>query len=369
MSYSVALSEKYIDEVTGYQWDNFSKHVSPDLQFLNRDWYLAWERNHLAHEHPNSHVEYLSLFDNKNNLRGTFPYVKHSIFGLNILSIAGLYYPFRSILFSSDCAPDCAQAFVNAIYKNHRNSIIRIGPTVEDELANKMIHKSFMDLGWNCYEIDRGNTLIIKLPNSVSDYRESLGKKFTKKIARRKNNLSKLGSVEYVRYNNCDSEVWENVINRCAEVEKRSWLADDKNAEMRIFENSEFWGDYLRSSDARRRVVVWLVTLDGEPIAYSFAIDSGDRRYSFSGHYDQQYKKYGVGILADDCMYEDAVNCGIKSVDMGTGEADYKTRWGAKLDSRIVDYVYLPPNMIGRLAYSGIMLRKNFQQFIDKLAK
>lgn len=361
MSYSISLAEKNIEEVYGIQWDNFVKNISPDQQFLNRDWYSAWESNHLIHEHPKSHVEYLSFFDGDNNLQGTFPHVKFSKIGLKILSVAGLYYPFRSILFSSGYVSDCAQAFVDTIHENHRNNIIRIGPTVEDELANRMIKDLFLARDWKCHEVDRGNTLVISLPETIDKYRESLGKKFTKKLERRKKSLSKLGKLEFVKYNNCSDEVWESVINECASVEKRSWLSVDKDAELRIFENSEFWKHYLRSGDSRHRVVVWLALLNGKPIAYSFAIDSGDRRYSFSGHYDKEYKKYGVGIIVDGCMFEDAISEGIKSVDMGTGEAEYKSRWGAKIDSRIVDYIFLPPNIIGRTIYSGLKLRNSFR--------
>ena len=61
-------------------------------------------------------------------MHGTFPYVEFSKLGLKILSVAGLYYPFRSILFSSECVGDCAQAFVDTVHASHRNNIIRIGP-------------------------------------------------------------------------------------------------------------------------------------------------------------------------------------------------------------------------------------------------
>lgn len=369
MSYSLPLSEKYIDEVNDHQWSHFSKHVSPSLQFLNKDWYSAWECNHLVRDHPHSQVEYLSLFDDQEQLQGTFPHVRHSKAGINILSNAGLYYPFRSILFSSESAADCSQMFVNTINNNHRNCIVRIGPAVEDDIAIRMIRDSFQQAGWNRYEIDRGNTLVIHLPDSVDEFRENLGKKFNKKMVRRKKGLSKLGAIEYHRYNNCSARVWSNVIEQCSTIEQRSWLADSDDAEMRILQNGRFWEQYLQSSDASKRVVVWIITLDDHPIAYSFGIDSGSRRYSFSGHYDKNYKKYGLGVLVDKCMFEDAVNCEINCIDMGTGEADYKTRWGALVDSRIVDYVYLPPSLLGKAAYAGLRardkIRSNLHSFLS----
>ena len=367
MSYSLPLSEKYIDEVNDHQWNHFSKNVSPSLQFLNKDWYSAWERNHLVREHPHSQVEYLSLFDDQEQLQGTFPHVRHSRAGIKILSNAGMYYPFRSILFSSESAADCSQMFVSTINKNHRNCIIRIGPAVEDDIAISMIRDSFQQAGWKRYEIDRGNTLVINLPDSVDKFRDSLSKKFVKDVKRRKRKLDNLGTIEYLRFNNCSDKVWSEVIDQCASVEERSWLADSEDGEMRIRQNSHFWKQYLQSPDASRRAVVWTVVLDGVPIAFSFGIDSGSRRYSFSGHYDKNYKNYGLGIIVDQCMYEDAIDCNLESIDMGTGEADYKIRWGAKIDSRIVDYIYLPPTIGGRLIYTGLRVRDNLRSKLHSL--
>lgn len=368
MTFSVALSENNLKELLDPQWDSFSNSISPDLKFLNRDWYSAWECNHLAREHPASHIEYLSLFDSENNLRGTFPYVKHSKLGLNVLSVAGLYYPFRSILLSSEVEVEGAQAIVEKIHKSHRNSVVRIGPAVEDELANKTINESFLALGWKCYEIYCGETLIAELPESVDDYYASLSKKFVKNLERRKANLQKMGEVEFSRYNNCDSNVWDNVIDQCTSIEKRSWLAASDDAEMRIHENKEFWKQYLRSKEGSKRVVVWVIKLDGKPISFSFTINSGECRYSFSSHYDEEYKKYGLGIIAYGCAFEDAIRDGIKMVNMGTGEAEYKARLGAKLGSKIIDYIYLPPTLIGKSIFVGLSVRNKLRSYRNSIS-
>ena len=357
MTSDVLLSGKNVEEIFGYQWDDFSKKVSPDLQFLNENWYSTWENKYLPRLNPGSQVKYLSLFDGGNNLQGTFPYVEFSRFGLKILSAAGLYYPFRSILFSSEFPSDCAAAFVRTIDGGYRNNIIRIGPTLEEEVANKILKKLFLDRGWKCIQINNGRTHIVKLPDSMEEFRKSLGRKFNYNLRKRKKDLGKLGDVEFIRFNNCDSQVWGKIVDDCVSIEQRSWLASDENAEMRISENREFWKHYLRSSDASMRTVVWMITLNGEPISFCFAIDSGDCRYTFSGHYDEKFKKYGVGIISYSYMFEDAIKAGMKIVDMGWGEADYKDRWGAELGSQITDYIYFPPKVIGRLAYLGFKLK------------
>ena len=362
MSVEISLSGKSIEEIYNHQWESFTPIVSPDLQFLNKDWYATWERKYLPQIKPNSQIKYISLFDDRDNMHGTFPYVEFSRLGLKILSVAGLYYPFRSILFSSANVDDCAKAFVKTVHASHRHNVIRIGPAIEDELVNQKINQAFLELGWKRYQTDRGRTNVLHLPDTVDEYKKSLSKKFTDNMRRAKNKLVKLGDVEFIRFNNCSSREWADVIDQCASVEKRSWLAADKEAELRITENSEFWKHYLDSEDARKRVVVWMVKIKGEPIAYDFAIDSGDCRYGFSSHYDEAYKKYSVGIIVHNCMFEDAIKCDVKTLDMGDSNAEYKARWGAKPGSRIVDNIYLPPTIVGQLAYSGLKLKKSLRQ-------
>lgn len=357
MSVGLSLLGKNIDEIYSHQWDKFTQYVSPDLQFLNGDWFSTWERKYLPQLNPNSQIKYISLFDDKDNMHGMFPYVEFSKLGLKILSVAGLYYPFRSILFSSERVSDCAQAFVETIHRSHHNNVIRIGPTVEDELVNKEINAAFRALGWKCYSMERGRTNVLHLPSEVEEYKKSLSKKFTDNMRRARNKLIKLGDVEFLRFNNCGAEEWSMVIDQCSSVEKRSWLAADSDAELRISENSEFWKHYLRYSDASKRVVVWMIKIRGEAIAYDFAIDSGDCRYGFSSHFDEAYKKYSVGILVHNCMFEDAIESGIKTLDMGDSNPEYKARWGAQPGSRIVDIMYFPPTVIGQLAYSGLKVK------------
>ena len=367
MSYSVAVNENQRDGAYGVQWDSLLKKVPPNLQFLSKDWYSAWEKKHLVHKEANSRIKYILLLDENSSIDGMFPCAEFSKFGLKILSLAGPYYPFRSILFSSENADDCAKALVDSIHKNNSGKIIRIGPAYEDESAVSRIKQEFLELGWNCYETYIGDNLKIDLPETVSEYRNQLGKKFIKKIERRKRKFDKLGDVKYIRYSGCGIDDWKSVIDRCAQVEKRSWLAKDKHAELRIWESREFWKTYLQSKDASQRVVVWMIMLNGEPVAYSFAIDAGKQRYSCSGHYDEDYKKYGLGIIIDSFMYEDAIESGVRILDMGTGEADYKARWGAVPGSRVIDYIYFPPNLIGHTINFALRARNKIRSGLNSI--
>ena len=60
-------------------------------------------------------------------------------------------------------------------------------------------------------------------------------------------------------------------------------------------------------------------------------------------------------------VIEDAIEKGIKKLNMGYGFASYKQRWNAEPTSDLVDYFYFRPNLIGGLLYLGSQLK----EFID----
>ena len=361
MSAGMHLSCRAIENVHNDQWNEIASSVAPNLRFLNKDWYATWEHNYLPQMNAKSQIKYYSLFDDNSAMLGIFPYVEFSKYGFSILSAAGLYYPFRSILFSKNHTSDCAKAFVKTIHESSRNKIVRLGPVVEDDIVNSEISSLLLGLGWKCYQTDRGRTHIINLPSSVSEYNDSLNKKFASNVRNKKRKLEATGNVQYIRYNNCDSKVWENVLDQCSSIEKKSWLAKNKDAELRITKNLAFWNNYLQSDDASRRTYVIMIELDGQPIAFDFAIDSGDCRYGFFSHYDEDFREFGAGILTHYFMIEDAINAGKKTLDMGDSNSAFKSRWKAKPGSRIIDNVFFPPSLVGKAMHFGLQLRSSIK--------
>ena len=313
MSAGIHLSCRAIDNLRNDQWNEIASSVAPNLRFLNKDWYATWELNYLPRLKAKSQIKYYSLFDHNSAMLGIFPFVEFSKYGFNIMSAAGFYYPFRSILFSTNHASDCAKAFVDTIHESSRNKIVRMGPVVEDDIVNIEISRLLLNLGWKCYQTDHGRTHIIDLPSNTTKYNNSLNKKFVSNIRNKKRKLEAAGNVQYIKYNNCESKTWENVLDQCSSIEKKSWLARDKDAELRITENLAYWKNYLQSDDASRRTFVIIIELNGQPIAFDFSIDSGDCRYGFFSHYDEKFKKFGAGILTLYFMIEDAINAGKKN--------------------------------------------------------
>lgn len=346
------LQAYIVNEIDNSAWQYLTDEISPEFQFMDQSWYSSWGSKYLPSEHPNSYLKYISIFDINNKLQCAYPCMLISKFGFKILSAAGFYYPFRTVLHSTKLTSSCANAFVETVHYEIKENILRIGPASIDQPINQILQSKFENLGWMCHKINRGTQQVVMLPGCVDEFEQLLSRNLKKNLKRRLRKLQELGEVSIEKFSNCSYNEWVQLIDICSEIESQSWLLSDNNGKTRIKGKESFWKQYLESNNAKRSVNIWLVKLGAIPVSFSLAIDSGSSRYSISGQYDTQFKKYGVGLLADYQMLQDSIHAGIKTVNFGDGDAEYKERWGAKPGSKLVDYIYFRPNLLGRLLYS-----------------
>ncbi len=352
MSSEGFLIGTFVSKIDGSDWRHLTDQVSSEFRFLNQSWYSSWESKYLPSEFPNSHVKYISINDINNKLQGVYPCMLISKFGFKILTAAGFYYPFRMVLHSTKLTASCAKAFVETVHYEIKENIVRIGPVDIDQPIHHILKSTFQNLGWMCHEIERGTQQVITLPSCVDEFKQLLSKNLLKNLKRRLKKLQELGEVTIEKFNNCSSREWAQLVEDCSDIESQSWLFSDADGKTRIKGKEAFWKEYLESNDAQRRVSIWLVRLNGYPISFTLAIDSGSCRYSISCQYNAQFKKYGVGLMADYAMLQDSIHMGIKTVNLGDGDAEYKDRWGAKPGSQLADYIYFRPSMLGYFLHS-----------------
>lgn len=365
MTNSTQVSWKIFDRITDDSLHKLASGLPPGLGFLNLDWYAAWEECYLPIENPGIPVQCIALSDAADKTIGACPFFIKSYLGLRLLSVAGYYYPFRSFIVAKDSIAKCTIGLVDAIHQQSIASIVRFGPAEEDNPVTRSLFSTFKAQGWKCYQQDRGEQYFINLPNEFAQYKNKLSKKMLGNLRRDSNKLAKLGSIEYKKYNNLQKDDWGPVIDDCSVVESNSWLDKSSQGKMRIYGKEAFWKRLLKNDSASKKITIWIMYLDKKPISFNVAIDADGYRYGVSSQYDTAFRKYSVGLSMHFHVIEDAVNTGIKIFNMGDGDSGYKQRWGAIPGTRLVDYIYFKPNIVGNLFYSGLMLKDKLQSFVQ----
>ncbi len=334
----------------GVHWESVVQAVSPEYQFLDQHWYAVWCRDYAANSAQMSTVT-ISDSDNAHPASGIFPLIVRQIRGISVLSMAGYYYPFRSFLCPPGHIESAASQFVDTINSNTPAQIVQLGRLQVTDVVCDALDSAFRERRWKVCKIRAGNQQVINLPASVEEFRKNLSRNLRKNHDRRKRKLEANPGFALSYYAGCSQDEWERVVDQCAEVESRCWL-NIEGQNTRIYNSEAFWKSYSAKDEGSKRLAACVLTLDGRSIAYSLAIDSGKCRYSISGQYDPEFKKLGVGIIADMLMFEKAIESGIEVVNMGEGEWDYKNRWGAEPGPALQSYYMFRPGLVGFGLYS-----------------
>ncbi len=336
-------------------------NVADELKFLNVDWFAAWGERYVTLNHSNTPVSFISLQSITGKMLGACPYVLEKYAGISVFSLAGYYYPFRSIIMDKNAVSDCSSALIKTIQTTNLTNVVRLGPLEQDSEIAQNIERAFKQQNWRCHKVEQGQQHAVMLPDDFEEYKKSLSKKMLGNMRREKNKLKKLGEVRDIKYSGLSPEEWGPIIDDCAEVERHSWVHKADNGKSVMHNEEMFWKRLLRNEDTSQRITILLTYLDDKPISYNVALDSGHCRYGLSAHFDEDYKTLGVGGATHMLVIEDAIEKGITQLNMGYGFASYKQRWNAVPTSELVDYFYFKPNMIGSLLYFGSQLK----EFID----
>jgi CelD/BcsL family acetyltransferase involved in cellulose biosynthesis len=79
---------------------------------------------------------------------------------------------------------------------------------------------------------------------------------------------------------------------------------------------------------------LWLVEMEGRPVAAELAWRIGARQLHFQGGWDPEHASLGLGLVAFGHALEEAIADGVAEADLGIGESDYKRRFAR--DERVV---------------------------------
>jgi len=270
---------------------------------------------------------------------------------MHILSMAGYYYPFRTFLCHPDTIDSAINNFVEMVHGETKAVVVQLGRLQASDDVCEPLEVSFKRKKWKVVKVQASTQQFVALPSSVDTFRSSLSRNLRKNHDRRKRNLEAMDGFEIGYYNNCTQSEWEKAIDQCSIVESRCWLSAEGQT-TRVYEREQFWKSYASKEDGSNHLSIWTLLLDSKPIAYTLSIDSGNCRYSISGQYDEEYKKYGVGVIVDMLMFENAIDSGLAVVNMGEDEYEYKRRWGAQPGSALQTFYMFRPSVIGLSVYA-----------------
>lgn len=267
-----------------------------------------------------------------------------------LAAIPGSYWPFRSVAVADGTDLAAARTALATLATAARG--LRIGPVYDGDPAADMLVTAAREAGWAV--LDRFVARSWRLDMAALAREGAWPRASTLKKNRfHEKHLAAHGTLDWQFLAAAD---WPAGFDALAAVERASWIAtrtDGGDAKFTDTGHGAFWRAAARDPVVAAMLRAALLTIDGQPAAFSFDLDAGELRYAIANSYDPAVAKHSPGKLLQYRNLVDAISRGIAAVDWGAGDSGYKETIGAAPGPAIRDWLLLRPGLpalAGRLA-------------------
>jgi hypothetical protein len=240
--------------------------------------------------------------------------------------VAGLYWPFRSIVMAPDCTmPELAAALRHKAF----GTVWRLGPAQMDDPAVLTLIAAADAAGWRVLARAAGTCWVIDL-----DAMRSTGVpqgSVARKLRRGWRKLEALGTPQWRSIRGAQWD--DSVLGDLARIEADSWIArttDGSGAKFLTAGQRAHWRGVLTDPALAERLSATILMLDDRPVAFSFDLDDGPIRYAIAGSHAEDLKHCYIGKHVNYRVLDECLASPLSRFDLGSGDSGYKREMGAE---------------------------------------
>lgn len=323
------------------------------LLFYDDRWLYAWAHAFLPDRGWARPLTVYSVGSGDATL-GFIALAQQTVSRLRMRSLAGYYWPFRTMAVRDD--DDSRKVFAENVASHFSRvppaTVLRFGPVSSLDKALHELLRSLMENGWTALRHDGGQNFVLDLPEDAATLEKNLGKHLLKNVRYYQRRMEKqLGSLSFERHVlGADSA---EVLDAAEAIEAASWVAE-KGGDLKFVgaANRQFWISLGLASGQSFHTVIWVLRCDRIPIAFSAHIETPETVYIIANSYDQRSHSHRPGSALSLQLLSDACQRGKKRVDWGQGDSGYKSRWGAAPSSCLFDVMMFRPGIRGRMMHT-----------------
>jgi CelD/BcsL family acetyltransferase involved in cellulose biosynthesis len=169
------------------------------------------------------------------------------------------------------------------------------------------------------------------------------------------------GSLRFYRVDIADRVA----LKRFYELEASGWKGEEKSAILCDSKMLRFFNDLADFAAHQRYFRLYMLELNGRPIAAHFSLVLKGRCYSPKVAYDQHFKQIAPGHLIVEEILKDCAACGVYDFDITGVDDEWKMKWAT--EARPVSHHLIFAGALGNLAYvMGLGMRRQFGRFFPK---
>lgn len=180
---------------------------------------------------------------------------------------------------------------------------------------------------------------------------EYVSGRFRKDLRRVTRHLSSQGALQLHRSEKADVQMLE----RFYALESSGWKGKEGSAIASSPYLRAFYDEFARAAEAFGYLSLYLLELDGTPIAGHFGLAYRRRYFSPKVAYDERYRQYSPGQVLMHMVLRDCVQRGFSEFDILGPWADWKAKWTPLVRPHFHYFVY--PKTLKGYALHGASFR------------
>jgi CelD/BcsL family acetyltransferase involved in cellulose biosynthesis len=265
-------------------------------------------------------------------------------------AVPGSYWPFRSFPIAADASDAEIVAFLShPTTRRVLGRAWRLGPVFADDPTALRLTQLAARSGWSVLQRHLGTAYSLDIAEEKKTGpwpRPST----LKNIAKQEKRLARSGTVGW---RHVAGDGWcAEVFDALALIERNSWVGNRSGADPKFLDGArrKAWETAVADPVLAQALTAGILSVDGEPICFSFGIDAGGTRYSIATSYDQRYAKLSAGYLTGYRTYVDAAENGVEVLNLGIGDSGAKGSMGAQPQPDMVDCLIVRGPLVAALA-------------------
>lgn len=287
----------------------------------------------------------------KNESPGGFvAFATQAFAGLRVASLAGYYWPFRTLALDPDGSSSVAVTASVAQFLSRRppSAVLRLGPVSSKDRSVAGLVSALLAQGWTAFRRDSGAVFELDLPARAEQLEAIISPSLFKNIAYLRRRLGKQhGEVRAERHVLCAGSA--ATLATLQRIESASWVAAGNGDPKFIGDaNMRYWMALGEAAARPSVVALWTLYCGEKAIAFSANIETPQVVYIVANSFDEGWKVHSPGSILTLEVMRDAVVRGRQQIDWGQGDSGYKTRWGAKPGATLFDVLLFTPVLLGK---------------------
>ncbi len=179
--------------------------------------------------------------------------------------------------------------------------------------------------GWRCLRTEAARSPVLTLDGNWDAFWKRQSQRFKKTIRNTSNRIERLGRVTVEDLGQAGASAPCTEVFRA--VAGQSWKADLPTSVTRNVDVARFFGELTEVLLQRGQLALWVLRLDGVPIATEYHVRDGDAICALRSDFVDTLRDASPGAYLNYRIIRTYFDQAVRRYDMGPGDSEYKARW------------------------------------------